>query len=594
MRSWIRPVAPALLVAATLGVAFAKLPPSLDRFLNRRTDEFSCADLPPQLELTDRNVRQKAMKYLLLAASLTWRAAGRISWTGLRPLCGLLFGAATLIAYGILRLGMSWWIALAGTAALATSTLQLQNAPALRDYAKAPFALALILLAGWLVKCRPSWRTVPAICAAAGVVLGVGYGFRSDLLIYIPLFLMVIVLFLEGGVRRNAGLKTAGAALFAGAFLVSSWPIVTAISTEGGCEWHVVLLGFSSEFDDELRMQPAPYQVSYEYLDDFMYQSVAGYAARRGLPSRFQPCSREYDAASRGYFMDIAKALPADLIARAYASVRGMWDLPFRSEGPPLPDWFPLLYRARAKALMNLEWIQPAVIFLAVFGLLVCDLRWGAAAAVILLYLGGYPALQSNVRHYFHLEFITWWALGWLASAAIAFAVAARRYGTAPALKRLVPDPRRALLRAAAFSAVLVASLAAALLAARWYQQREMKTMFAAYIAAPKVPLDADHPAPPASLVEVDVDPSACRQQFVAVRYDTHRPGADFSWKLPLPVNGGLTKVFVPVYESFSGVDADGCLQSAARVADTRPFPLLMTAVLAPGWQNQPLYQRIK
>jgi hypothetical protein len=314
------------------------------------------------------------------------------------------------------------------------------------------------------------------------------------------------------------------------------------------------------------------------------------------MSSSLTPCSRDYDVASRRYFIDIAAAVPADLIARAYSSVRGMWDLPFRAEGPPVDGWFPLLYRARAKALMHLEWIQPALVLVALAGLAIVDVRWGASATLILLYVGGYPALQSNVRHYFHLEFITWWALGWTVSAVIALAIAARRSGVAAAFRHFVPQPRAALLRASAFACAVVLVLAGVLGLSRWYQQRELARMFDQYVAAPKAPIAAGDAVPSGSLMELDVDAPACDGRAVRLIYDTTKPGADFSSTIPLPASaaGAPTKIFFPVYQSFSGVKAGGCLRSMSRVADVRPFPLLMTAVLAPGWQSRPLYQRIK
>ena len=614
---------PAVMLACGhgFGVSFAPPPVALDNFLNRRVDQFSCDQLPSKIELTDR-FRQKAMKYLLVTVALVWRLLGRISWSALAPLCGLLFGATTAAAYGIFRLGMSRWIAIAGTAALAASTLQLQNAPHLRDYAKAPFALALVLLLGWLVKGTPSWRRVVAIALGAGAVLGAGYGWRSDLLVYIPLFFLTLVLFLDGGIRHNLMLKAAAGTLFLGAFVLTSWPVLSVVSTEGGCEWEVALLGFSAPFDAELRVEPAPYQVSYQYLDEFVYHSVTAYAARRGVSSQFAPCSREFDVANRQYFMQIVRTVPADVVARAYSSVREMWDLPFRFEGPPLHDWFPLLYRARAKVLMNLDWAEPAVIVLALLGLGMSNLRWAGTALLILLYTGGYPALQSNVRHYFHLEFITWWAFGWLISSAIAVLVVARGQGLKRALAQLVPDAGAALRRSIVFGAVAAVILAVALAGLRWRQQRELRGFFNGYISAPKVPLpiaDADEagvrrvalqqpayelslrPIAQSALLEFDFDADACGSA-AAVRlvYASKEDGKNFSWTPQLPAGRGpgLTRVFFPAYEGFSGVTltgaSPGCLQSASQVADVRQFPLLMAAVLAPGWGDRPLYQQIR
>ena len=42
----------------------------------------------------------------MTAVAAAWRATG-ISWSGLGPLCGVLFGASIAAAYGVFRLGKS-------------------------------------------------------------------------------------------------------------------------------------------------------------------------------------------------------------------------------------------------------------------------------------------------------------------------------------------------------------------------------------------------------------------------------------------------------------------------------------------------------
>src|SRR5437867_4055052 len=44
----------------------------------------------------------------------------------------------------------------------------------------------------------------------------------------------------------------------------------------------------------------------------------------------------------------------------------------------------------------------------------VSNLRAAIVLTLLLVYFAGYPALQFHVRHYFHLEFMAWWALAFL------------------------------------------------------------------------------------------------------------------------------------------------------------------------------------
>ena len=561
----------------------AAQPQALVDFLWRRRDTFSCAELPASLDLQQARSVQAGMRYLQIAVGLTWRVLG-ISWSGLGPLCGLLFGVSAAAAYGIFRLAMPRALAAAGATAFAVSTVQLRNAPHLRDYAKAPFVLTLIVLLAWILRGKFGPRAI-AFGAAYGAVAGLAYGFRPDVLVCLPLFVIALVGFVDGGILRNLGVKGVTAAAMFAAFFVTAWPAWSGVRARGGCEWHVITLGFASRFDDDLRLERTGYAANYPYSDEFVYRAVTSYAARDGVdPDSIALCSPAYDAAGRRYFLQIAKLLPADLLVRAFASARGMWDLPFRAEAAPLPSWHPWLYRARARGLMLLAPIG-AVAMLAMLVLLTMrSVRWGLSACLVLAYLGGYPALQSDERHYFYLEVLEWWALGALVTMAIAAFRGAR-------FSDLRLSIRNTAIAALAVAAVLVLPL----LVLRSYQQRELRAYFGRYVQAPKM---EPGKVGRQELIEADVDASCGPSAVVTAQYDDAVPPENFSWTFPASAAQGITRVFVPVYSHFKGVIAsDGtrsCPVTVSRIADVRPFPVLMAATLPPGWERMPLYQRFR
>ncbi len=68
-----------------------------------------------------------------------------------------------------------------------TSPLQFSQLPHLRDYSKAPFFMFTLCAVAWIALTRASrGRTVTAL-AIIGAVLGVGFGFRTDVVSYLPL-----------------------------------------------------------------------------------------------------------------------------------------------------------------------------------------------------------------------------------------------------------------------------------------------------------------------------------------------------------------------------------------------------------------------
>lgn len=594
---------PAVMIACGRGFVISKHQPKpLEDFLFLRTDRFDCADLPASLELDRDHLYQGAWLYLETMVGWTWRLLG-ISWSGMGPLFGLLFALSIGLAYGICRLSMRPAFALLVPVGLALSSMHLLNLPHLRDYAKTPFALALVLILGLLVS-RP-WRVraVLALAALYGLILGIGYGFRTDFLASVPVFLIVVFAFLDGGIAGRLPLKTAAACVCLAVFVAVSWPITSAVYEKGGCQWHVVLLGLQSPFDEHLRITPASYDFGHAYADSYIDRTVNGFRWRAdpGAPA-LTFCSHEYDVQSGRYLQAIVAAFPADFLARSYASILQILELPFRNFLPPMAEWATPLYDARASLLRpDHRW---GLLFatLAIWLMGTASLRLAAFLLFVLVYFGGYPALQFQERHYFHLEFIGWWAIAFVLQSMV----------TAPVLIRRSWPDRSVFIRAAIRSALLLAAVAVAagavLAAARWYQARQVGQLLAAYLAAPKTVVEAPGDPLPGltraqwpQLLEVLVNEGACGEKPTLVfRYDKADVNEDFTRTIALgrwPGTPGTTRIFMPVFEKYAGLEAPnagpGCVVSVARVTDLRPFPLLLGAALPSGSESLPLYQRL-
>jgi hypothetical protein len=290
---------PAVLMACGHGFVLTReRPAALADFLMRRADAFDCSRLPQPLATTTEGLYHYAWFYLMLSVGLTWSMVG-VSWSGLAPLCGVLFAISIAAAYGICRILVPWFVAVACALALTFSSLHLLNLPHVRDYAKAPFVLILILLLMHLVRRPLPPRLLLAIAVVYGVVLGFGYGFRTDLLANIPVFVISVLLFVPGGVFRNLQWKAAAIALCAAAFVVTSWPTLSYVVTRGGCQWHVVLLGLDASFSDALGVRSSFYQWGYAYSDEYVHTTVNSFANRLQSPRPIEFCSSEYVPASR-------------------------------------------------------------------------------------------------------------------------------------------------------------------------------------------------------------------------------------------------------------------------------------------------------
>ena len=595
---------PAVMVACGKGfVTSNPQPAALGDFLSRRRDSFDCRELPADLVVGREALVTEAWTYLQRTVGWSWRVLG-ISWSGMGPLFGLFFGAVNALVYAIARLGMGRVLAALCAIAIATSPLHLANLPHLRDYSKAPFTLALIVILGIMVTTPVSRRRLLALATAYGAVLGVGYGFRTDLLINLPLIVAVLFVFLPGRLTANLPLKAAATAVFVATFAMVSWPITSAVYQKGGCQWHVALLGMQSPFDGPLRIASAPYDFGYRYEDGFVIRGVQGFA-RRTQPEAPRPiyCSHEYDVQSGRQLLAIVLAFPADFVARAYASVIQVVELPFVDAGAPAAAWSWPVFSARQTLIQPLRsagaWIAIAAVIVAAG----TSVRLGFFLVFVLAYFGGYPAIQFQERHYFHLEFIGWWALGFLLQRAWMFLKAKK--GERPVYPH---SARLVWLRAATVVLPALIAFVGLMVGARAYQELGARRLFNAYLQAAKdrVPDPATRLTAIAAgdwpqYVEVDLDESACGPKpAVTFRYDPADADGDFTRTMVIDrrsAAAGPTRILLPVFESFTGLEFSdtrpGCVQGVYRFSDLRPFPLLLGATLPPDWESLPLYARL-
>lgn len=612
--------------------------PALAEFLATRTDRFSCTQLPadpPKLALSGPQP-QFTWGYLMRAAALVWALRG-VSWSGLAPLSGAMFGATLALTFLLFRLIAG--VALSSAAALfvLTSPAFLVQLPNLRDYSKVPFLLAIAIVLGCLLRrsVRPS--RLLALSAAYGAAVGVGIGFRNDPLITVPPFAVLLALARStGGWRAQAGWKMAAAAVAALSFVFTSRPVLWAYGQGGGANsQHAALLGLMSPFDDALRVENGSlYDVGYLVGDSYAAAIVGGYASRiAGRPQPIEAYSTRYDAALNGYLARIATTLPADLVIRGYASLLNVVWLPSGAgETRPLPyassRWAARASAARSALLRAVRLLWPAALLAAFAITAASDLRLATVIGALFVYFAAYPAIQFNERHLFHL--------GLIPLAAAAFVI---QSGLDRRFLRDVPAgwPGRLALFAAA-GAILIA---APVIALRQYQQRRADTLLRSHIAAAvenvpvvesilgngDVALDVSSAAEggarsvPGSVesdyLVAEFGGAACDARTVemTLRYAASDPFVDFSRTVAVapPIDAGtMSRVMITVFYYYQPVDATtphriwyrfkgielggedrACLTGLRRMAHPIAAPLLLNAQLPSDWDRAPLYQTL-
>jgi hypothetical protein len=300
--------------------------------------------------------------------------------------------------------------------------------------------------------------------------------------------------------------------------------------------------------------------------------------------------------------MEVVRRFPADVIVRAYASVLRIVELPFTDR--PNED-------VSEQAAHNVGYgVGLPIVVAAIVLATIRNTRIGLFLLFFLLYFGGLPATQFDARHFFHLEFIGWWAAAFLLQAVMTrFSPASPQHRSSEESAPL----RRAIVVLTGCVAVLVSTL----WAARAYQQTSVRSLVAGYLAAAREPLNVGqaqsarspsvvritpHTDPEtADVIAVDLNGSKCgAHTSVAFRYDDSTRRA---YSRVFDVRGevdqhDLTHIFMPIYDGFERLDftdaPPGCVDGVYRVREPGRFSLLLEVMLRPGWRRAPFYQRLR
>ncbi|MBI1320402.1 MAG: hypothetical protein GC168_15860 [Candidatus Hydrogenedens sp.] len=363
-----------------------------------------------------------AHRYLVVYIGWVWRLFG-VSWYTFKLALIPPFLLAGLLVYLLLRLGAGPWLALAGTVFLMTAPVMSEMHLGARDFIKLPFAYAVVLAAAYLIRYPVSRRSLFLTAAAGGLALGLGYGFRQDLIMFLPV-LAAGVVFGPHGPEIRVLHRLAAAALALTTAITAAFPIVSQVVREEGSQgYHDLLMGWSHLSMDQLQLEPASYELFYEHHDDFPYalrQHEARYRSHMVIPLETEIWRDSEEA--RSLLLQTVWWFPADWATRGLAALRaGLTSTELRT-GParsdiPRPGYLRVFESIHDAAGLLLRWLVP---LLAAAGLILVALRDLPRAwllFLLLLYVTGYTSLQFALRHAFQLSILPVWIttawMGW-------------------------------------------------------------------------------------------------------------------------------------------------------------------------------------
>ena len=323
---------------------------------------------------------QSAYMYALVAAN--WHLLG-YSWKSLYLIAGI-FGASFAVGgYVFLRaFAFSNVLSFAGALFVLHTPIVIEYIPHLRDFSKAQFILLSTGLLGIAVTRQLSLRWVLALFAAAGLVVGIGRGFRPDTVLILPIAVLLSLVLVDLNAWRASWRKSAmavGAFLFT--FILASLPlglVYLSHSGVGSLTPHFFTLGFADFFlEGQLKMSSPGYVQAPFYSDEFALLSVDAFHGGEGDFKSF--ATTEYDARAWKFLIHNLITFPHDMFMRILYALNIVGQLEH-----------------------NIHFFGPMAIFLLALSVLGLP-RGVIVFTVVAGSLIAVSTMQFHIRHYFYM-----------------------------------------------------------------------------------------------------------------------------------------------------------------------------------------------
>lgn len=613
----------------------ADKPAALVDFLLGRASQFNCAALNGLPSSGAAGTFAPVELYLAVIIAALWRVFG-ISYHTLWPLVALLHGAYVAGCFALARLWCRRAVAIGVAIVLALSPATIAALFLVRDYSKAPFFVWCLTLLFLSVRAERLAKAAQ-LAAGAGLVLGIGLGFRADLMILLAVGIILLAIGGDAALRplRN---RAAVIAAFAIVALGSASPILLA--NRSGAFGGLVMEGMTDPFVRLLGVRPGPYDLGWAYSDELVYSSVTadlrpadpGWDANE--PAAYHGVSQS-NQRSTGYFLHWAGNFAGDFATHALKAAAWIVGYPALLQrtyaldpgAPFIPNvWFGKLlspvYRLLAQPV--LPWFGGLGLVCLLLHVFTRSPRQALGLAAVLAILLSYPAIQFSIRHVFHLEILFWLALVFLIRLPFCWREA------------IGASPRFAIWLGG--GGVLVAATYASLL---WDQDRALPRLIADLVAAPReamgisdaagadgttlvtIPLPegyrdlvsgpSDSFTPAIALIDINWQVRAAADRLLITVGGAECPAGVFSlrfvykkspdvWQpfdhamtVLAPSNPeARTLVIAPAFyrptqylEALSlPAGRAHCIDRIERIKKTSPLPALFAAVLPPGWQR--------
>jgi len=376
--------------------------PGLREFLyfQNESREWKPESLPETFSKTEMDTYERYHRYLIYSMGVVWRLFG-VSWDAAKILVIGVYTATVLAAYAMMRVGLGRPLALLGAAAFAFSPAVLDIVYNVRDFSKGPFIVALLALLLYVLRETRPRRRWYAACAALGVVVGIGLGFRRDLLVCPPAVLAVLLIAPRPAASALAD-RAGGIVCFALVAVFCALPILESFRERGSLVYHDALMGTATEHDARMGLGMASYEKSPLKHDLYISITADLYTERvAGPPVSTQNVFSGVQQAPF-HFWALMRMFPADFIGRAWQAVIRVAE---GVENSMYQEAHPLRWLHFAGNIWSIFAVSfgPMAVLAALLSIAAVNLRFALAAAALFAYFGGITSLQYENRHAFHM-----------------------------------------------------------------------------------------------------------------------------------------------------------------------------------------------
>jgi hypothetical protein len=492
---------PAVMLACGRGLVDPITPAAaLDAFRRRQRSSLSCADATGGEPVQTPVSEVVTTRYGVYGVALALRLFG-ISWRTIDMYLAFVFAISMVLTYALLRLALGRVLSLVGVVMIVASNHALAVAMAYRDYGKEIWFVAAWLGIGLLLRRSRliASRAIYGPAAIIGAVLGIGLGFRVDLIIVIPAVVGVIALAIRGRARQALMTKGLALLIFLASFGVTAAPILATFAKASSLS-HVIVLGLMTPFTRTLDLEPPVYDLGDLYSDGFAQYATYTHAALVDRDRTFGPQrTAEYDRQGWSLLIDAARRFPADFMMRGIAATRQTLGHPFDPAAASEAGRIDALrrtavrrglLRARNACASLLDGRELVLIAIAFLVIAMRDRRLAIVATLLVLYFGSYFMLQFSRRHTFHFDAIAIGIALIAVGGIVSFVVWLFRRWLSPQASP-ASSTVTAAAPAAAVGVVLFGALVVSLMLLRAWQQRHVTGMLMQTLSAPSVEIDA-------------------------------------------------------------------------------------------------------